>query len=187
MNIWILRETVKQIKRIRFSLLPFEHQRSRWLREHHVFAEMGEKIIFQPRFYPTDPQRLKLHNNITIARNVNFIMHDIMNHTLKNLPGYPDGFEQHVGCIEIMDNVSIGAGVQVCPNVRIGPNAIVAAGAVVTKDVAPGTIVGGVPARVIGSFDEFAKKRYEESKKLRGMTREERLGFAWNEFEEQRR
>lgn len=47
--------------------------------------------------------------------------------------------------------------------------------------------VGGVPARVIGSFDEFTKKRYEESKSLRGMTREERLVFAWDEFEKQRR
>ena len=74
-----------------------------------------QNIIFQPRFYPTDPKRLKLHNNITIARNVNFIMHDIMNWTLKNLPDYPEGFEQHCGCIEIMDNVSIGAGVQICP------------------------------------------------------------------------
>lgn len=46
---------------------------------------------------------------------------------------------------------------------------------------------GGVPARVIGSFDEFTKKRYEESKSLRGMTREERLVFAWDEFEKQRR
>lgn len=103
---------------------------------------MGDKIIFQPRLYPTDPKSLKLHNNITIARNVNFIMHDIKNHTLKNLPGYPDGFEQHVGRIEIMDNVSIGVGVQICPNVRIGSNAIVAAGVVVTRDVASGTMGG---------------------------------------------
>ena len=143
MNLWAIREFKKQLKRLRFYVIPFEHKRSKWLREHKIFAEMGDNIIFQPRFYPTDPQRLKLHNNITIARNVNFIMHDIMNHVLKNLPGYPEGFEQHVGCIEIMDNVSIGAGVQICPNVKIGPNAIVAAGAVVTKDVLPGTIVGG--------------------------------------------
>ena len=45
------------------------------------------------------------------------------------------------------------------------PNAIVAAGAVVTKDVAEGVVVGGVPARVIGSYEEVKEKTLRESKK----------------------
>lgn len=44
-------------------------------------------------------------------------------------------------------------------NVKIGPNAIVAAGSVVVKDVAPGTIVGGNPAKVIGKFDDLMERR----------------------------
>jgi acetyltransferase-like isoleucine patch superfamily enzyme len=52
--------------------------------------------------------------------------------------------------ITIEDDVWIGAGVSILDNVRIGTGAIVAAGAVVVRDVAPFTIVGGVPARVIG-------------------------------------
>lgn len=55
------------------------------------------------------------------------------------------------GWIEIEDDVWIGAGVQVVSNVRIGRGAVVGAGAVVTKDVPPYSIVAGVPARVIGS------------------------------------
>ncbi len=47
------------------------------------------------------------------------------------------------GVLEIHENVFIGAGARILPNVSIGPNAIVAAGAVVNKDVAPGTVVGG--------------------------------------------
>ncbi len=43
----------------------------------------------------------------------------------------------------------LGASVTVVPGVTIGDGAIVGAGAVVTKDVPPHTIVGGVPARVI--------------------------------------
>ena len=43
----------------------------------------------------------------------------------------------------------IGANATVTPGVTIGDGAIVAAGAVVTKDVPPMTIVGGVPARII--------------------------------------
>ena len=49
--------------------------------------------------------------------------------------------------IYIGKNVWIGASAVVLPGVRIGDGAIVAAGAVVTKDVPPNTVVGGVPAR----------------------------------------
>jgi acetyltransferase-like isoleucine patch superfamily enzyme len=51
--------------------------------------------------------------------------------------------------IEIEDEVWIGSGVVVTDGVRIGRGAVVAAGAVVTRDVPPGAVVGGVPARVI--------------------------------------
>lgn len=52
--------------------------------------------------------------------------------------------------IVIEDDVWIGTGVRILDGVRIGTGSIIAAGAVVVKDVAPFTIVGGVPARVIG-------------------------------------
>jgi len=46
--------------------------------------------------------------------------------------------------------VSIGAGAVILPGLRIGRNAMVAAGAVVTKDVLPDTVVAGNPAHLIG-------------------------------------
>ena len=48
--------------------------------------------------------------------------------------------------------VFVGTGATVLPGVRVGAGAIVGAGAVVTRDVAPGTTVVGVPARPVGSF-----------------------------------
>jgi acetyltransferase-like isoleucine patch superfamily enzyme len=51
--------------------------------------------------------------------------------------------------IVIEDDVWVGAGVSILDGVRIGRGAVVAAGAVVTKDVAPRTLAGGVPARMI--------------------------------------
>ncbi len=53
----------------------------------------------------------------------------------------------------------IGAGAVVTPGVVIGERAVVAAGAVVTRDVEPGVVVAGVPAKPIGSREEFEEKR----------------------------
>lgn len=56
--------------------------------------------------------------------------------------------------IVVEDDVWIGAGAIVTDGVRIGRGAVVAAGAVVTKDVPPHTVVGGVPARVLKQIDK---------------------------------
>ncbi|KQU07112.1 maltose acetyltransferase [Rhodococcus sp. Leaf7] len=55
--------------------------------------------------------------------------------------------------ISVGDNVWLGGGVIVCPGVSIGDNSVVGAGAVVTRDVAPGVVVAGNPARVIRQID----------------------------------
>lgn len=55
--------------------------------------------------------------------------------------------------IVIEDDVWLGAGAIITDGVRVGQGAVVAAGAVVTKDVPPHTVVGGVPAKVIKEID----------------------------------
>ena len=55
------------------------------------------------------------------------------------------------GEIVIEDDVWIAANCTITPGTRIGHGAVVGAGAVVTRDVEPYAIVGGVPAHVIGS------------------------------------
>ena len=56
--------------------------------------------------------------------------------------------------IVIEDDVWIGAGAIITDGVRIGQGAVVAAGAVVTRDVPPHMVVGGVPARVLKRVEE---------------------------------
>ena len=55
--------------------------------------------------------------------------------------------------IVIEDDVWLGAGAVITDGVRVGKGAVVAAGAVVTKDVLPHTLVGGVPAKLIKTID----------------------------------
>ncbi len=58
------------------------------------------------------------------------------------------------GFVVLEENVFIGVHAVVLWNVTIGRSSIVGAGAVVTKDVPPNTIVGSVPARVIGTVPQ---------------------------------
>ncbi|MCD4654127.1 acyltransferase [bacterium] len=55
-----------------------------------------------------------------------------------------------IKCVTIEDDVWVGIGVLITAGVTIGKGAVIAGHAVVTKDVAPYTIVGGIPAKVIG-------------------------------------
>src|SRR3990167_1266975 len=61
-----------------------------------------------------------------------------------------DDFHAILGPVEIGDYVFIGPRAIILPGVKIGKGAVIAAGAVVTKDVGEFKIVGGVPAQVIG-------------------------------------
>lgn len=150
------------------------------------FAEIGEHVHYQPRKYPTDGYNLKIHNNVAIAADVEFILHDIIHWVYNGIEG-KRVYKEFSGCVEIMDNVFIGAKSLILPNVRIGPNAIVAAGSVVNKDVPPNTIVGGVPAKVIGSFDELFEKRKKYNDIIKDLSNEEILEKQWGDFYEERK
>ncbi len=58
------------------------------------------------------------------------------------------------GCIEIGDNAFVGAGSCILPRVKIGNNAIIGAGSVVTKNIPPGVIAYGNPARIVRDIRE---------------------------------
>ena len=73
-----------------------------------------------------------------------------------NHPISPMGRRQHLGVakpVTIGSDVWLGGNVTILPGVTIGNNVIVAAGAVVTKDVPDNSLVGGVPARLIRKIE----------------------------------
>lgn len=78
-----------------------------------------------------------------------------------NHPMTPSGRRKHLSLIRpvtIGDDVWIGGHAVILPGVRIGNNCIVAAGAVVTKDVPDNTLVGGVPAKVIRRLEDDVER-----------------------------
>lgn len=86
-------------------------------------------------------EKIYIGQDVKISEDV--IIRDSDNHTIKR-----DGYEKNKP-IYICDHVWIGVKAVILKGVTIGEGAVVAAGSVVTKDVPPHTLVGGVPARVI--------------------------------------
>lgn len=89
------------------------------------------------RKIPLYPKLISIGDNVWIASNVHFTPHDVIHQMLNNL--YDDyTFQENIGCIEIKDNCFIGTGTIILPNVSIGPNAVIAAGALVNKSILGG-------------------------------------------------
>ena len=103
------------------------------------------------------PELIEIEDNVDIGPNAIIVTHDSSSRCLD--PSLPI----KKGKVVIKRNAYIGAGAIILPGVTVGEFAIVAAGAVVTKDVPPRTIVAGVPARVIGNVDEYLNKLREEN------------------------
>ena len=103
-----------------------------------------------------DYTRVGLHNTIIgpvrIGNNVNLaqgITVTALNHNFDDTTKRIDQQGVTTKAVTINDDVWIGANAVILPGVTIGTHSVVAAGAVVSKDVPPYTIVAGVPAKVI--------------------------------------
>ena len=103
-----------------------------------------------------DHTRIGLHNTIIgpvlIGNHVNLaqgITVTALNHIFENSEKRIDEQGVSTSAVVIEDDIWIGANAVVLPGVTIGHHSVVAAGAVVTKDVPPHSLVAGVPAKVI--------------------------------------
>jgi maltose O-acetyltransferase len=110
----------------------------------------ARKLKIGARCYFTTPLYLDLNAEIIIGDQVT-----IGRHVQLVTAGHEIG-PSHYRCgrsqpepIHIGDGAWIGAGAIILPGVKLGAGCVVAAGAVVSNDVAPNTLVGGVPARPI--------------------------------------
>ena len=152
----------RAIQSFRFLTFFSSKKRGDFVRKHHIFGMVGDNVRLPQGLIPFRSEYIYLHSNIEVASGAKFIPHDAIHGVFNNMDGKEKECKEFVGKIEVFDNVFIGANAVVLAPCRIGPNAIVAAGAVVCKDVPEGSIVGGVPAKVIGNFEELRNKRATE-------------------------
>lgn len=128
------------------------------LRERGDFYSMGDHCYIEPSANITDRAYIRLGNNVRITPCCIMGHEGSINMINRALGLRLDG----VGKIDIRDNVVIGYGAIILPDVTIGPNAIVSAGSVVRSNVAEGDVVAGVPAKRVGRFSmsvEIAKAK----------------------------
>ena len=152
---------------LRLYMILSATKRTQYYKDKKIFHSMGENCLVMDRKVPLYAKLISLGNNVQIASNVHFNTHDVTHLMLNNMPDIiakrgGKKYPEKVGCIEIGDNVFIGAGTSINYNVKIGSNVIIGACSLVTKDVPDNSVVAGVPAKVIESFEEYIRKRTSE-------------------------
>ena len=120
-------------------------------------TDYGKNIVFEKNVFLNAGCKFQDQGGITIGDNV-LIGHNVVLATLDHNICVSKRAELFAAPIVIEDNVWIGANVTVTSRVIIGKGSIVAAGAVVTKDVPEYSIAGGVPAKVIRELTEEERK-----------------------------
>ena len=99
---------------------------------------------------PSHCDLIEIGNNVTFAPRCQILAHD---GSMKTALGYTK-----IGKVMIEDNVFVGAGAIILPNIHIGKNSIIGAGSVVTHDIPENSVFAGNPARRICSLDSFLDK-----------------------------
>lgn len=179
-RIWIM---------VRLCITRSGWEKAEYLRRKGVFHSMGKKCYWHPTKIPAEPHLVSMGENVFIGTGVTLITHNMVNCVFNNMTeckiNGENGIPQ-VGRIIFGDNVFVGANSTVLYNVKIGNNCIIAANSVVTKDVKDGTVVAGVPAREIGTFDdqylkykEFNQDFKEKTSELKGTLWNKHISYFW--------
>ena len=127
-----------------------------------TLEEIDDSFRLFPPFYTDSGKNIHLGKNVFINACCNFqdqggifignnvlIGHDVTLATINHDVNIETRGNMLLKPIIIEDDVWIGSGAIIIQGVRVGKGAIIAAGAIVTKDVEPFSVVGGVPAKLI--------------------------------------
>lgn len=114
------------------------------------YADFGKNITVGDGVFINACCHFQDHGGVTLGDGCQ-IGHNVVFATLNHGLTPEDRKTTYPAPIVLGKNVWVGSNATILPGVTIGDNAVVGAGAVVTKDVAANTVVGGIPARCIKS------------------------------------
>jgi acetyltransferase-like isoleucine patch superfamily enzyme len=116
------------------------------------YTDFGKNITVGENVFINACCHFQDHGGVTIGDGSQ-IGHNVVFATLNHGLAPEDRAITYPAPIVLGKNVWVGSNSTILQGVTIGDNSVVAAGAVVTKDVAANTVVGGVPARIIKTID----------------------------------
>lgn len=120
-------------------------------------VSVGRNCRIYIRKFGTEPWLISIGDNVTITSGVKILTHDGSTWLFRDDKGRRYLYRKVV----IGNGVFIGVNSIILPGVKIGDNCIIAAGSVVVKSVPAGSIVGGNPAKIIGSYSNIERNALE--------------------------
>lgn len=135
-----------------------------------IGVNIGENcLVYRSMEWPSEPYLITIGNNVQLTRGVAIHTHGGGNAVRRRVPDF-DTF----GKVVIKDWAYIGTHAQIMPGVTIGEGAIVAAGSVVTKSVPEDMVVGGNPAKILCTVDEYLKRNLQYNVHTKGLCEKEK-------------
>lgn len=138
-----------------FPLFPtYMYSRARARHWRFLGAKVGKNVFIGYGCYldVSSMKRLEIDDYVGIGAECSFLLHKI---DMEAFVDRKEGIPIKEGRIHICSNVQIGMRSFIMPGVTIGEGAFVAAHSTITKDVPPYTIVGGCPAKILGTVKQW--------------------------------
>ena len=136
---------------------------------------MGHENFIADVFWSSEPYLITIGSHCQITKGVRFFTHG-GGGAVRSFSPLFDCF----GKIVLGDYVYIGENSLIMPGVSIGNNVLIAAGSVVTKSVPSNVVVGGNPARIICSIDDYLMKNEKFNLNSKGKTSEQKKKILTN-------
>jgi acetyltransferase-like isoleucine patch superfamily enzyme len=154
------RQTIKWIAERLSIALANEYQRPALFRR--MGADIGSGCRLLVNTLGSEPYLITIGDETLVSGGVVFLTHDAGTWVFRR--EHPEA--ARFGRITVGSRVFIGANAILLPGVTIGDHSIVGAGAVVTRDVEAGTVVAGVPARVVSTVESYKERTLRDYPRL---------------------
>lgn len=145
-----------------------------------IGVKIGKNCAIHTKNWSTEPYLVTIGNNVAITHGVFIHTHGGGRTIRRMIPDF-DSF----GKVVIEDWAYIGSGAHIMPGVTIGEGSLVAAGSVVTKSVPAGVVVGGNPAKILCTIEDFKNRNEKHNMHTKGMSTCQKKKYLLNLSDDQ--